>query len=389
MRIGVGFSQHSDPAALAAEAGDLAMGNAGAVRADFALVFTTAHPIAEYMPLLETVRKVTGAKEIAGASASGIVVPEGEFEDGSGAAIVVFDFEGGAGLIRSALWRAGSKPSLPVLDKKQEPGSLMVLADPAAFDAQTFKGLAQDGRIAMFGAGASGFLKQTGGAPVLHQDQGYRNAAVLIGFSRSMALSLNVAYGCRALSSPFQVTKVRNNLVLELAGRPAAKILEEELTQTIRRLHPNKHWDKPLPLLAGILLADSDNRHPPHPSEFVVRPILGVDPNTGGLLFEEKLQVGRQITFVLREKEWAHREMLHGIESLASQLQGRRPKFGFYFNCAGRGRDLFGEDDHDLKLITERLGAFPLVGMFSSFELVPQGPSLSVHGFTGILAVFI
>jgi small ligand-binding sensory domain FIST len=69
-------------------------------------------------------------------------------------------------------------------------------------------------------------------------------------------------------------------------------------------------------------------------------------------------------------------------------LAGRRPAWGCYFDCAGRGRGLFGVPDHDVTLIRETLGDFPLVGFFGNGELAPVGRRNFFHTYTGALVVF-
>lgn len=119
-----------------------------------------------------------------------------------------------------------------------------------------------------------------------------------------------------------------------------------------------------------------------------MRPILSIDPASGGILLGEGLREGSYLTFVLREKDWAHQELQESLRTLKVKLNKKPPVFGIYFNCAGRGRDLYGTEHHDVGLIRQQLGDFPLIGMFSSFELAPQNHHLAVHGFTGVLAVF-
>jgi small ligand-binding sensory domain FIST len=77
-------------------------------------------------------------------------------------------------------------------------------------------------------------------------------------------------------------------------------------------------------------------------------------------------------------------ETLTGVHAT---LGGRRPGFGVYFNCAGRGQGLFGERDHDVKLIREHLGDFPLVGFFGNGEFAPVGGRNFFHTYTGVLVV--
>jgi small ligand-binding sensory domain FIST len=66
-------------------------------------------------------------------------------------------------------------------------------------------------------------------------------------------------------------------------------------------------------------------------------------------------------------------------------LNGRRPVFGCYFNCAGRGRGLYGEPDHDVTMIRKALGEFPLAGFFGNGELAPVGRQNFFHNYTGAL----
>ncbi|MEK7879716.1 MAG: FIST C-terminal domain-containing protein, partial [candidate division NC10 bacterium] len=62
--------------------------------------------------------------------------------------------------------------------------------------------------------------------------------------------------------------------------------------------------------------------------------------------------------------------------------------FGCYFNCAGRGQGLFGVPDHDVSLIRQHLGEFPLAGFFGNGEFAPIGGRNFFHNYTGVLVVF-
>jgi len=58
------------------------------------------------------------------------------------------------------------------------------------------------------------------------------------------------------------------------------------------------------------------------------------------------------------------------------------------FNCAGRGQGLYGVPGHDVTLIRERLGEWPLVGFFGNGEFAPVGTTNFFHNYTGVLVVF-
>jgi small ligand-binding sensory domain FIST len=119
--------------------------------------------------------------------------------------------------------------------------------------------------------------------------------------------------------------------------------------------------------------------------DFLVRNLMGVDPRRGAIAVAELVQVGQTIQFQLRDAA-ASREDLHAtLASLRDRLDGRRPAFGCYFNCAGRGQGLYGEADHDVTAIRDALGEFPLAGFFGNGELAPVGGQNFLHTYTGAL----
>ena len=390
MRIGVGQSFLSDPKARAKEATDMAMGEAGVVRAKSVVVFTQAEQAADYIDMLSVIEEVSGSSDIVGASANGVLTQEGEWEKGPSCAVLILNPEQGDDQFRSFLFKdqRGFEPDVS-WGSLQGIGSMLSLADPTFFNIAAYKQIQEKYRIPIFGGGASAFAEDVSGAPIFYKKNFLREAGCLLGVPQNLKLHLSVSYGCKALSAPLEVSKVKQNLILELAGKSAASVLERELTRILSEAKAaNASWNRPLPLLAGVMVEGHHGNTPPKPNEFYVRPILGIDTASGGILLGEGIKEGSFVTFVLREKEWAHREMAENLQDLKADLKGEKPLFGFYFNCAGRGRDLYEEDDHDVSLIKKHLGDFPLIGMFGSFELAPQNGALAMHGFTGVLAVY-
>jgi small ligand-binding sensory domain FIST len=102
----------------------------------------------------------------------------------------------------------------------------------------------------------------------------------------------------------------------------------------------------------------------------------------------EHVRVGQTIQFQVRDAEAARRDLQATLDDVAARLEGRRPVFGCYFNCAGRGRGLYGVADHDVRLIRERIGEFPLAGFFGNGEFAPIGQRNFFHTCTGVLVVF-
>ncbi len=61
------------------------------------------------------------------------------------------------------------------------------------------------------------------------------------------------------------------------------------------------------------------------------------------------------------------------------------PAGGVYFSCLARGPNMFGSADHEMGMIRDTLGDFPVVGFFGEGEI----SNCRLYGYTGVLAVFV
>ncbi len=67
--------------------------------------------------------------------------------------------------------------------------------------------------------------------------------------------------------------------------------------------------------------------------------------------------------------------------------QGRKPAFGFYFNCVGRGRGLYNLPDLGISYIKQYLGEIPIIGFFSGCEIAPIRQQSQLHQYSGVLVL--
>jgi small ligand-binding sensory domain FIST len=49
---------------------------------------------------------------------------------------------------------------------------------------------------------------------------------------------------------------------------------------------------------------------------------------------------------------------------------------------------MYGEPDHDSRVIAETTGAIPIAGFFCNGEIGPIGPTNFLHGFTASIGIF-
>ena len=97
------------------------------------------------------------------------------------------------------------------------------------------------------------------------------------------------------------------------------------------------------------------------------------------------MRAGQTICFTLRDAIGARDDMKAMLDEQAEARGADTPKFGFYFNCAGRGSALYGQPGLDPELIRRRFGTLPLAGIESSFEIAPTCGRPRIHMFTGVL----
>jgi len=193
---------------------------------------------------------------------------------------------------------------------------------------------------------------------------------------------IGVAQGCEPIGEPYVITRGDENIVREIAGRPALTVLKDALESLAG---DEGRWAS-FDVFAG--LAINPAKSPLERGDFLVRALVGADQKSGAIVLGEQIRVGQTIQFQLRDAAAASRDLADTLGGVRAALAGRRPAFGVYFNCAGRGQGLFGERDHDVNLIRAELGAFPLVGFFGNGEFAPVGGRNFFHTYTGVLVVF-
>jgi small ligand-binding sensory domain FIST len=177
------------------------------------------------------------------------------------------------------------------------------------------------------------------------------------------------------------ITKAERNLIVEIDNRPAleifARLLKGPLAEDLRRA---------LMVLFVGLPADADENSVA-PGKYAVRNIIGLDPQKGVLGVAEEVTEGEAMIFTLRDGERAREDLNQMLRRQVESLGGKKPAFGFYFNCCARGAGLYGIPGIDSAYISQALGEFPLIGMFGGYELAPLGKANHLFAYTGVLAL--
>lgn len=203
---------------------------------------------------------------------------------------------------------------------------------------------------------------------------------IAVGFSGGVQIRTLVSQGCRPVGEPFTITGAEGHLVTSLGSRPAFEVLDS----TFGALPAE---DKALAqgnLFVGLAMSEYVEEF--KTGDFLIRNLIGGDPEAGVLAVGALPRVGQTLQFQLRDRESADAEMRQLLETV--QRDGARPFASLVFSCTGRGHHLFGEHHHDAATIGEVLGKHPSAGFFCNGEIGPVGPRNFVHGYSAALALF-
>lgn len=353
-------------------------------RADFVLVFVTGDAYPSAPPILHAIGRLTGARVVVGCSGAGVLTERREVEGESAVAVLAVRDERlavtpflledqeriGAG--------AGTELAEQVGSTVAEGGCLLMLPDVAGLDPRGLLSALEEGL---------GFVPVLGGVAAGMPLFELFNSQTVEGGLAGVALSgaspiVGVAQGCMPIGAPYVITRAEGNVIREIGSRPAVEILKEAI---LSLENPGERVRR-----AGIFagLAMNPAKSPLEQGDFLVRNLAGLDQESGAIAVAEPVKVGQTIQFHIRDARSSREDLRSTLEGMAKRLGGRRPAFGCYFNCAGRGQGLFGAPDHDVTLIRETLGEFPLVGFFGNGEFAPIGRQNFFHNYTGALVVF-
>jgi small ligand-binding sensory domain FIST len=184
-----------------------------------------------------------------------------------------------------------------------------------------------------------------------------------------------VSQGCRPVGQPFTVTQAERNMLYELAGRPAL----ERLLEMVDQLPPSERALAARGLHCGVVIDEHklDFRR----GDFLIRGVLGADRSAGAVAVGDAVPVGATVQFQVRDAASAD-------EDLCELLAGQEADGALVFTCNGRGRQLFGQPDHDAAAVARSLDTAAVAGMFCAGEVGPIGGHNHLHGFTASMALF-
>jgi len=338
---------------------------------DVAMLFVTPTHVPEIEEIVGTIRATLAPRALLGCAAVSVVGGDREIERGpaislwAGRTGPVTPFHLSVGASPDGMTFTGWPEVIP-----DDASALVLIPDPFSFPTEDLLRRLETDRPGMpVVGGMASAARQAGGNRLVIDDRVVNAGAVGAFLGPDVEVGTVVSQGCRPVGHPFAVTRAEQTIVYELAGRSAVERLQEvaaALGEEDRAL---------LAELVQIGRVIDERKVDFAPGDFLVRNVLGADPNSGALRVADVVEVGSTAQFQVRDAESADQD-------LRRMLDGRSAEAALIFTCNGRGTSLFPGPHHDASVVADALGGAPVAGMFCAGELGPIGGHNFMHGFT-------
>ncbi len=357
---------------------------------DLVVVFASAHHRSAFNRLPALVSAELDARVLIGCSAGGVIGGAREIEEAPGlslTAAILPDVELTPFHLESDRLPAPSADTAAWENlfglRATENPRFVLLPDPQTFDTET---LVQGLDRAYPHSPKVGGLASGGQAPGANAlflgDRVHRSGAVGIALRGNVELDTIVAQGCRPVGEPMFATRCERNIIWQLDGRRPLDVLQE--------LHPRlSQRDQELARRSLFLgIAMNENREEYRRGDFLIRNLLGVDPDSGALAVGGLLTENTVVQFHLRDAKTSAEDLEELLASYQATHSTARPEGSLLFSCLGRGQHLYGTPDHDSKIFRRHLGEIALGGFFCNGEIGPVHGTTFLHGYTSSFGLF-
>ena len=150
-------------------------------------------------------------------------------------------------------------------------------------------------------------------------------------FAPDMAIATGLSQGCSPIGPVRSVTAARQNVVFEIDGRPALEVFKQDIGEVLAR-----QLEKVAGYIHAAFPVTGDDT-----GDYLVRNLVGIDPERGWLAVGERVAPGDRILFVRRDRAAAEEDLVRMIRRLKRGATAS-PKAGIYFSCVARGPNMFG-----------------------------------------------
>jgi small ligand-binding sensory domain FIST len=362
----------------------------GAQPVSLGLVFMSPKFFPHAPATLEILRVHARIPLLAGCSSTSLVAGSREIENATGIVLALYSLPGaelkGFRFTQEQVEAAAGTAYWPLetgMESKRSNGWL-VFIDPFHLDSESWirSWNAAYAPSPTFGGLASGIFSDQTTQVYLNGDV-FEEGGVAISVGGDVRLSGVISQGCTPIGETWTLTRVEHNLIHQIANRPAYAVLAETVQQLSAADQQKSRGNLFIGLVVNEYLEDF------HRGDFLVRQLIGGDPNSGVLAVGALPRAGQTMQFHRRDAAAATEDMGELLKRTKKNLGVATIYGGCLCCCNGRGQNLFGTPNHDAELVQNEFGPLGLAGFYGNGEIGPVGEKNYLHGFTASLALFV
>ncbi|ADH85437.1 FIST signal transduction protein [Desulfurivibrio alkaliphilus] len=394
-RTGVGTSIHRNPSEAGREAVQAAMAQAGIDRCDFMMMFATVGYPQE--KLVAAVREAGGRAPLIGCSAEGIIVHEQAIEESHALAVMVWQSDELRFIhamtqgLRDDPYAAGCDTAAKLGAIPADAAALFLFTDGIHVNFDRFRNGFEDTArperfLPIFGGAAADNWQLTRTYQYC-DDQVFSDGvagAVLCGPAEIVS---GISHGCVPIGRERMITRCEGNKVYEIDGKPALEIFKEYLGTDDEENLDQARVHLCFSFRTPDAMADDYEG-------YIVRFTPAKDESDGSVLLPTELDATSGIPVWMTRRDF--QKMYSGAETLnleiKRQLAGRRPCLVAHFDCAGRGRMMFREEEKNRLISRLQMGIdhdVPWLGFYTYGEIGPIRQSNFFHNYSAVVACIV
>jgi small ligand-binding sensory domain FIST len=211
----------------------------------------------------------------------------------------------------------------------------------------------------------------------------FEEGGVAVSVGGNVELASVISQGCTPIGETWTITRAEQNIIYEIGNRPAYQVLSD----TVRGLSAEEQKKCHGNLFVGLVINEYLDEF--HRGDFLIRNLIGGDPNSGALAVGALPRSGQTIQFQRRDAAAGTEDITQLLHRMRGKLKDH-PVYGACLcSCNGRGYRLFGKTNHDASHVQKEFGPLGLAGFFCNGEIGPVGDKNFLHGYTASLALFV
>ena len=358
--------------------------------ADLVFLFANHAYAPNFSAMVQRVHAATRARVLIGCSGQGIIGNAQEIEGKPAVSVLTSSLPGiemrPVRFTQTDLERCAGPDDWHYLTgvRPDDVNAWVIFADPFTLDAERLLEAlsnAYPGKP-LVGGLASGDVRSQQ-THLFQGDQVHGDGAVAVAIGGDFTIQTVVSQGADPIGETWTITAAEGNLVKEIGHKPALEVV----AKTLNTLAPEDQSRARNNLLVG--LAMDEYRDDFARGSFLIRNIVGIDPNSGAIAIGARPRIGQTFQLHLRDDRAADADLRALLGRAKLDLGDRKPACALLCSCNGRGVGLFGYPDHDARMISEQLGIEQLAGFFCNGEIGPVGSQNYLHGYTACVALVV